>query len=164
MQCVLIVGSPGAGKSTFARRLAARTGLPLTHLDELYWTPGWVRAERTLWQERLQAALAAEAWLINGNYSSTLLHRAYRANAVLFLTAPRWQCLWRAFWREALGRFPHGPQQAGWPSRALLRDIWTFPAQAQWQLAQLQTVPGLEIIILKSDGDMEKFLNSVQTR
>lgn len=160
MQRVLIIGSPGAGKSTFARRLTARTGLPLTHLDDLYWNPGWVKVERTLWLERLRGALGGEAWIIDGNYSSTLLRRAYRADTVIFLTLPRWQCLWRAFWREALGHFPHGPQQAGWPSRALLRDIWTFSAQAQWQLAQLKTVPGLEIVVLESSRGAETLLNS----
>lgn len=44
MKRVLIVGSPGAGKSTLAKKLAARTGLPLTHLDDLYWNAGWEKS------------------------------------------------------------------------------------------------------------------------
>ncbi|MHA0035162.1 hypothetical protein [Deinococcus sp. PESE-13] len=43
MQRLLMVGTPGAGQSTLAKKLAERTGLPLTHLDELSWDPGWVR-------------------------------------------------------------------------------------------------------------------------
>lgn len=54
MQRVLIVGSPGAGKSTLAKKLAARTGLPLIHLDDLYWNPGWVKVEPVVWQQRLE--------------------------------------------------------------------------------------------------------------
>src|SRR3989454_12597016 len=38
---VLVIGTGGSGKSTVARRLAQRTGLPLIHLDAHYWRPGW---------------------------------------------------------------------------------------------------------------------------
>jgi adenylate kinase family enzyme len=30
----------GAGKSTFARQLSAKTGLPVIHLDVYFWKPG----------------------------------------------------------------------------------------------------------------------------
>lgn len=90
MRRVLIVGSPGAGKSTFARRLAARTGLPLTHLDELSWHPGWGRVERRHWLAHLSGALAGEAWITDSNSSSTLLRRSYCLDPVVFLNLPRW--------------------------------------------------------------------------
>ena len=50
MERVLILGSPGAGKSTFARRLAERSGLPLIHLDKHFWRPGWVEPAPEEWQ------------------------------------------------------------------------------------------------------------------
>src|SRR5919107_5216 len=37
MRRVLVIGSGGAGKSTFAARLGERTGLPVIHLDSLFW-------------------------------------------------------------------------------------------------------------------------------
>ena len=36
MKRVLVIGSGGSGKTTVARRLAERTGLPLLHLGALY--------------------------------------------------------------------------------------------------------------------------------
>ncbi|WP_102126450.1 DNA topology modulation protein FlaR [Deinococcus planocerae] len=158
MRRVPVIGCPGAGKSTFARRLAARMGLPLTHLDELYWHPGWKRVEPSMWHRRLAEVLGGEAWILDGNFSSTLLERAYRADTVFFLRPPRRVCLWRAFWREALGRHPHGDHPAKWPSRALLLDIWQFQPQADWQLTQLRTVPGLRVNVLHSDAEVRAVL------
>lgn len=162
MRRVLIVGSPGSGKSTLALELARRTGLPLVHLDDLYFARGWVPVERTLWLERSRAALAGERWILDGNFSSTLLVRAYAADTVVFLQPPRWRCVWRAFWRERLGRYPHGGHPPKWPSKALLLDIWGFPPQAAWQLAQLRTVPGLRLVVLAGDREVRAFLASCE--
>ena len=48
----LILGSGGAGKSTFARRLGALLDLPVIHLDRHYWNPGWVETEKDAWAEK----------------------------------------------------------------------------------------------------------------
>ena len=51
MKKVLVIGSGGAGKSTFARRLSKKTGLEVIHLDQLYWKPNWVETPKDEWQE-----------------------------------------------------------------------------------------------------------------
>ena len=158
MRRVLIVGSPGAGKSTLAKTLAAQTGLPLTHLDDLSWEPGWVRVERSVWHARLAEATAQDRWILDGNILTTLLRVAYRADTVVYLRSPRGLCLWRVFQRAALGQFSHGERWQGWPTRELLRSVWQFPAQADWQLAQLRTVPGLRLAVLRNDAETAAFL------
>ena len=80
---VLVDGMMGSGKSTFARALAARTGLPVIHLDVHYWKPGWVRPSDDEWRERQCALLAGEAWIIDGNYNETLALRLERAETVV---------------------------------------------------------------------------------
>jgi adenylate kinase family enzyme len=57
---VLVIGSGGAGKSTFAKRLAAKTGLPLLHLDALFWHPGWVETPKDEWLRRIEHLSADE--------------------------------------------------------------------------------------------------------
>ena len=93
MQRILVIGSPGAGKSTLASRLAGRLGLPLIHLDREYFGPGWTMPSKDEWRERVKALAARPAWVMDGNYASTFDIRVPRATAIVWLDLPRWQCL-----------------------------------------------------------------------
>jgi adenylate kinase family enzyme len=121
---VLVDGMMGSGKSTFARALAARTGLPVIHLDLHYWKPGWVRPSDDEWRERQRALLAGEAWIIDGNYNETLALRLERAETVVFLDTPWWLCASRAFvrgLRKPVGEMPEGCEDS---VNRRLRDEW----------------------------------------
>ena len=96
---VLVDGLTGAGKSTFSRALAARTGLPLIYLDLLYWKPGWSRPSPDEWSENQREALAGDAWIADGNYPETLPLRLERADTIVVLDTPWWTCAARAFRR-----------------------------------------------------------------
>ena len=103
MQRVMIVGSPGAGKSTFSRALAARTGLPLVHLDKEHWQPGWVEPPPELWRARQAELVAGERWIIDGNYGATVAIRLARADTVMLLDYPTPLCLWWTLRRIVAG-------------------------------------------------------------
>ncbi|WP_310532048.1 AAA family ATPase [Novosphingobium sp.] len=100
MHRVLIIGSPGAGKSTLSRALATRTGLPLYHMDRLHWLPGWIERDRDEAFGEVRKVLAQDRWIIDGNYGSTLPERVKRADTVVWLDYPTAQCLWRVFRRR----------------------------------------------------------------
>lgn len=106
MRRVLVIGSPGAGKSTLATKLAQRTGLPLFHLDQQYWQAGWVETDKAIWQEKVEEIAARDRWIIDGNYGGTLPPRLERADTVILLDYPTWLCLARVLRRifSARGR------------------------------------------------------------
>ena len=81
----MIIGGSGSGKSTTARQLGKRTGLPVVHLDALNWSPGWVLRDD---EDRFNDARKAsenERWIIEGNYSATFADRIRRADTIVFL-------------------------------------------------------------------------------
>jgi adenylate kinase family enzyme len=94
MERIAIVGCGGSGKSTIARQLGAALGLPVTHLDAIFYDQDWnplPQKEFTASQEKL---VAGERWLIEGNYASTLPIRLASADTVIFLDLPATVCLW----------------------------------------------------------------------
>ncbi|HEX2764087.1 MAG TPA: topology modulation protein, partial [Allosphingosinicella sp.] len=104
MERVLIIGSPGAGKSTLAAEVSRLTGLPLVHLDQLHWKPGWVEGTREEFDAKLARVMAAPRWLIEGNYGRTLPLRLTRADTVIDLRLPTWLCVWSILRRVARHR------------------------------------------------------------
>src|SRR5207248_9352838 len=100
MKRVLVIGSGGTGKTTVAQRLARRTGLPLIHLDLLYWRPGWQPTPGEEWRETVRRLVAGERWIIDGNYGGTLDLRLAACDTVVFLDLPRVLCLWRVLVRQ----------------------------------------------------------------
>jgi adenylate kinase family enzyme len=93
MERVLIIGSPGAGKSTLSAQVSRRLGLPLIHLDKLHWKPGWVECGKEEFEAKVRDAIAGPRWVIDGNYGGTLPLRLTRADTVIDLDLPRWQCV-----------------------------------------------------------------------
>ena len=92
-QKILVIGCPGSGKSTFSRALHTATGLPLYHLDMLYWNADKTTVSREIFDERLQSVLEQEAWIIDGNYARTMEKRLQFCDTVFFLDLPTEVCL-----------------------------------------------------------------------
>jgi len=64
MERVLIIGGNGSGKTTFAKALAEKTGLPLVHLDSLYWKDNWESVGREVFDARLEQELNKPKWIL----------------------------------------------------------------------------------------------------
>lgn len=93
MRKVMVIGCPGSGKSVFSRELHRVTGLPLYHLDNLYWNADGTHVEKAVFLERLLGILAEDVWIVDGNYNSTMLLRLEVCDTVVFLDYPLSVCL-----------------------------------------------------------------------
>ena len=145
---ILILGPSGAGKSTLARRVGERLGIPVVHLDAIYWNPGWVPTEVGRFRDRMAEAAGGDAWVMDGNYTSHLDLRLPRAEAVIWLDLPRYVYFPRAIWRSIrnYGR-ERNDVGRGNPEQfdlAFFRDwVWTYPTRSRARHAQLlANLPG----------------------
>jgi adenylate kinase family enzyme len=67
-----VVGTSGSGKSTFARQLSAALGSPLIEMDKIFWGPNWTSPKDEEFFRKLETALCADTWVLDGNYNRTI--------------------------------------------------------------------------------------------
>lgn len=163
---MLILGPCGAGKSTLASTLARRLDLPLFHMDKLSWKPGWIEGSHDELRRALAPIVAADRWLIEGNYGSTLTDRLPRADAVVVLDYPIPLCLARIvrrFWQYRGTARPDMTE--GCPERIDLKFLWYV---ATWRSGPAQPLEdnlrgysGM-IVRLSSPRATERWLGAIE--
>ena len=161
MERVIVIGCPGSGKSTFSRALHAATGLPLVHLDMLFWNADKTTVEKPLFLERLQTALNQPEWILDGNFSSTLELRMQACDTVFFLDYPLEVCLQGI--KERRGR-PRSdmPWIETEEDTEFTRFIKDFQTQNRPQIVELlNKYPGKNIHIFTTRKQADAFLNQL---
>ena len=120
---ILVTGTSGAGKSTLARELADALDLPHIELDAINWQPGWVGlndVDPEDFVQRVQAAIAAEAWVVDGNYGGVRDAIWDRATEIVWLDYDRWVIMPRVIWRSIHRAMDH---RELWPGTGN-RESW----------------------------------------
>ncbi len=93
MNKIIVIGCPGAGKSTFSRKLRDKLSLPLHYLDMLWHKPDKTNYTREEFDEKLSSILKTDKWIIDGNYNRTLEMRLSACDTVFLLDFPTEVCL-----------------------------------------------------------------------
>ncbi|MFI5607616.1 DNA topology modulation protein FlaR [Amycolatopsis sp. NPDC051903] len=165
MRRVLVLGNSGSGKSTLARRLAALLDVPVTHLDHLYWRPGWVPAPPDEFRAAQSTALTTDGWVVDGNYSSTFDLRLPLADTVVFLDVPRTTSLRRVTLRHLRerGRDTQAPGCVSKLDLDFATWIWHWPrTHRAVLLARLAAeAPQAAQYLLRTRPEIEAFLRAV---
>ena len=159
MQKVIVIGCPGSGKTTFAKKLKEKTGLPLFHLDAIWHKPDKTHVPREEYDACLAEILTLDSWIIDGNYSRTLEGRLAACDTVFLFDLPTEDCL-----AGAMSRIGKKRDEMPWIETELdpefKQQIEEFPTKT------LPTIYGLlekynakSVFVFKSRSEAEDFLN-----
>lgn len=161
----VIIGRPGSGKSTVARRLGQRLGLPIVYLDVLLWRPGWTEPDRDDFRARVAHAHSGDSWISDGSYAAATFDlRLPRADALIDLERLRWLCLVRVLWRSLSRReradLPEGcSEHVSWD---FLKFVWRFDKVTLRRIEAARVAHGRDVpvIRLRSNRQIAGFLAS----
>ena len=163
MRKIIVIGCPGSGKSTFSKALHRITGIPLIHLDMLYWNPDRTTVERPVFLERLTEALRGDAWIIDGNYASTMELRMRSCDTVIFLDYPPEVCLDGVRQRQGRPRSDI-PWTDAEEDTEFLAFIRNYAAQNRPQVMELlERYAHKRILTFTSRTEADAFLTQMQS-
>ena len=155
---VLVVGCPGSGKSRFSLRLREKTGLPLIHLDNVWWRPDRSHITREAFDQRLAELLRGERWIIEGDYSRTCETRIRACETVIFLDYEEAVCMQGIIERVGQARpdIPWTEQRLDPELAAMVRGYRAKERPVLLEL--LARYPEKRTLIFKSRGDADAWL------
>jgi adenylate kinase family enzyme len=164
MRRIIVVGCQGSGKTSLALKLGRKLGLPVVHLDVLYWRPSWKGSDKASFRVRVADAIAGEGWVVDGSFSGLAFDLTLaRADTLIVIERPRLLCLWRIARRSAFDRdgkrpdLPEGcPEQFDWN---LMREAWRYNSYRRPHIEAERLKYGAEVPVvrLSSDREIEDF-------
>jgi adenylate kinase family enzyme len=168
MNKIMVIGvGSGVGKSTFANRLSALTGIEVTHLDRLFWRSGWVEAPLEEFREAQQQVVQNTKWIIEGNYTGTIAIREAYADTVIYLELPLLVCLYRVLKRRVQY---HGKtrddisegckEKIDWAFLKFILTTYRPRKKKMKKRMQLYANEGKAVHYLKTSKQIEGFLNT----
>ena len=169
MDKIVIIGSPGAGKSTLARKLGRKLQIPVVHLDRKFWLPGWIEKPRNTRIEILEKIVRKKQWIIEGTYLSSSEPRLNAADTIIFLDIDPATCLQRIIKRhfECQDQHRHDLKEGCHDKLTLIRilKVLVFPIRGRRTLnKKLSNYKSKHIIRLRSTIEVEAFLTQLESQ
>ena len=159
---VAVIGCPGGGKSTFSRALRDRVGLPLYHLDAIYWRDDRTHLSREEFYPLMQKIIAREEWIMDGNYNSTLEWRISACDLLIFLDYPAEVCLEGVRARRGQKRSDMPWVEEG-DDQEFLEFIRAFETESKPRILELiGGYPDKAVVVFRTREEADRYLDTLE--
>lgn len=165
---VLVIGSPGTGKSTIAREVARLTDLPIVHLDRIYHDPDeQFLHDKPRWRAYVvDHLLQAKLWVMDGHYPATLPQRVAAADTVIHLDYPTRVALAGVIGRRWKPTDERHDMPEGWQERVSWSLVWSVLRFRQSEAPKVRRLlstmePPQRVITLRSREEADRFLSGM---
>jgi adenylate kinase family enzyme len=167
---IAIIGNAGSGKSTLGLKLHKLTGVPLYHLDQYFWKPGWIEPERAEFEKIHNELCDKPEWIIEGQAIRFFEYRIKNADVVIFINRPTYLCLYRVlkralmyYGKEFFSSAKGCPERG--PSIKFLKFIWNFNSERKPLIEELlqEYNDSKKIFIVKNDQQIEELIQKFKT-
>lgn len=160
MEKVIIIGCPGSGKSTFGRKLRNATGLPLYHLDMMYWNEDKTIVPKEIFIKRLKNAMSNSKWIIDGNYDASMEMRLKECDTVFFLDYPTKVCIEGVELRKGKPRSDMPWLENGNPDEDFIAFINSYNLECRPKVVNLlEKYSSKNIIVFHSREQSDEYLS-----
>ena len=161
MKKIIVIGCPGSGKSTLSLQLQRLTGIPLYHLDMMYWNADKTTVEKSVFLSRLDEVMGNDKWIIDGNYISTMEQRISASDTVIFLDYPTELCLDGVRSRRGKARLDM-PWIESEEDAEFIEFIKSYSKNVRPKVLELlQKYSDKSIFIFKNRGEADEFLCAI---
>lgn len=158
----IVIGCPGSGKSTFAKKLSKCTKTPLCYLDRLNWNGDKTAVAREIFDERLSAVLQKDEWIIDGNYMRTMETRMTKADVIFLFDLPTDICIDGVC--ERIGKTHEDlPWIETETDNDFINFIKNFRTESLPKIYELtEKYSNIKTVVFKSRQDAEKYLQEIK--
>jgi adenylate kinase family enzyme len=169
---VIVIGSSGSGKTTFAGQFAAILGVPHIELDAVFWLPNWTHRDRDEFRQLVAQAVSKERWVADGNYSAVRDILWSRATAAVWLNYPFILVFWRVF-KRTVTRVVHREELFSGNRESVRKAFMSRESLLWWVIRsysrrrrQYRSIfdgavyPGVSLVEFKKPEQAQEFLES----
>ena len=157
---IILLGCPGSGKSTLAKNLQLRTGLPLYHLDSIWWKADRTHITREEFDRQLQKILQGEKWIIDGDYSRTYEPRFLACDTVIFLDYSEEECMTGI--RERIGKTRSDiPWNEDIPDPELVEQVAAYREEKRPKvLSLIEKNPEKKVLVFRTRAQAQEWISA----
>lgn len=162
---ITIVGGPGTGKTTLAKKLGKIFDLPVIHIDAINYKPNWEEIGRENRDKLILEKIKDEEWIIDGNYSATLKERIEKSDLIIWLDYSSFDIIKGVFYRYIKNFHKEKQEIPGCKERIdwkFFKYVITYRKRARKKIVEkIKNTSKDKVCIFKNRSELDRWVENI---